>query len=79
MGVGGHSWGVTASSGSAAGRKAAVQAGKYIAQFCADVLKNKEVVEKSKNELREVQKGKPPYSPILASDGEIQLKIGEDQ
>ena len=79
MGVGGHSWGVTASSGSAAGRKAAVQAGKYIAQFCADVLKNKEVVEKSKNELREVQKGKTPYSPILASGGEIQLKIGEDQ
>lgn len=79
MGVGGHSWGVTASSGSAAGRKAAVQAGKYIAQFCIDVFENNEVVEKSKRELLEIQKGRPQYSPILASEGEIQLKPGDDK
>ena len=79
MGVGGHSWGVTASSGSAAGRKAAVQAGKYIAQFCIDVLENREVVEQSKEELWQIRKGKPEYSPILATDGEIPLRTGEDK
>lgn len=77
MGVGGHSWGVTASSGSAAGRKAAVQAGKYIAQFCVDVFEHPEVVEKSKDELRKMRKGKPDYVPILATDEEIELETGE--
>lgn len=73
MGVGGHSWGVTASSGSPAGRKAAVQAGKYIAQFCLDVFQDPAIAEKSKAELAEQRKHLPPYSPLLATGGETAL------
>lgn len=73
MGVGGHSWGVTASSGSSAGRKAAVQAGKYIAQFCMDVFENPDIVEKSKRELQKIREGRPAFFPVIASDHEIQL------
>lgn len=76
MGVGGHSWGVTASSGSAAGRKAAVQAGKYIAQFCVDIFEKKEAVEQSKEELKEARKGRPEYSPVPVSEEETELSAG---
>lgn len=72
MGVGGHSWGVTASSGSPAGRKAAIQAGKYIAQFCLDVFSDPSVAEKSREELRQAQHGKASYAPVLPTE-EIEL------
>lgn len=73
MGVGGHSWGVTASSGSPAGRKAAVQAGKYIAQFCLDVFHDPAIAEKSKAELAEQRRHLPPYEPLLATGEEVAL------
>ncbi len=73
MGVGGHSWGVTASSGSAAGRKASIQAGKYIVQFCLDVFHDPSVVERSKEELREARKDMMPYQPVIADRREIEL------
>lgn len=73
MGVGGHSWGVTASSGSPAGRKAALQAGKYIAQFCLDVFQDPSLAKKCREELKKSREGLPPYSPILATGREESL------
>ena len=67
---------MTASSGSAAGRKAAVQAGKYIAQFCVDIFEKKEAVEQSKKELKEARKGRPEYSPVPVSEEETELSAG---
>lgn len=68
MGVGGHSWGVTASSGSPAGRKSCIQAGKYMAQFGLEVLKQPEIADRAKEELRNIRKNMEEYKPILATD-----------
>lgn len=68
MGVGGHSWGVTAASGSPAGRKSCIQAGKYMAQFGLEVLKRPEIADKAKEELRNTRKDMEEYKPILATD-----------
>lgn len=68
MNVGGHSWGVTASSGSPTGRKSSVQAGKYIAQFCLDVFHDPSIVQRAKEELQRTRIGREPYAPILATE-----------
>lgn len=73
MGVGGHSWGVTASSGSPTGRKASLQAGKYIAQFGLNVFHDPSVVERSKEELKKAREHMAPYEPFFATGEEVDL------
>lgn len=73
MGVGGHSWGVTASSGSPAGRKASIQAGKYIAQFGLEVLRDPGAADRAWEELRRFRQTMAPYKPMLATGEEVAL------
>lgn len=68
MGIGGHNWGVTAAAGSSVGRKASIQAGKYIAQFGLDIFQNPEIVEASKKELEGYRKNMEAYKPVLPTD-----------
>lgn len=65
MGVGGHSWGVTAASGSSAGRKSCIQAGKYIAQFGLEIMRKPQYVSEAQDELRRARQNMAPYAPIL--------------
>lgn len=72
MGVGGHSWGVTAASGSPTGRKSCIQAGKYMAQFGLEIMNDPAVVAKAKEELLSARKNMDDYKPVL-STGEMAL------
>ena len=64
QGVPGHSWCVVSSSGSTVGLKGMIHAGKVMAASGVQVLMDKKIVEKAREEFNEKTEGKPYKSGL---------------
>ena len=72
-GLPGHHWSLTAAAGSPIGQKAAVYAGKIIAQCGYDILKDPGIVAESKEEFAAAKKKLPAYRPVLPREEPVWL------
>ena len=52
IGLPGHHWNITAAAGTSIGLKAAIQAGKILAQFALDAFENPSLIEEAKVEFK---------------------------
>lgn len=64
LGAPGHSWQVTACSGSSCGKKGMIYGAKVMAAAAAELMQNKELLEKARAEFKENMDGETYVCPI---------------